>query len=156
PARHRVAVADRAAPAHQDQERRLERILRVVRIAEDPAADVQHDWPVAFHQRGEGGLGPLAPLQEPIQKLAVRPVPDRPYLVERLESLQRNGFPRPAHHRLDPPALSQPCSAGSDLCYSQILPSATDSSDRDRTRVLAHAPGSRQYRLLRGFPGSPL
>ena len=45
---------------------------------------------------------------EPVQQLAVREVPDRPELVERLETLQRNGVPCPARHRLAPPCAVSP------------------------------------------------
>ena len=64
----------------QHQERRLERILRVLRIAEHPAADAQDHRPVPVHQLFEGGLGTVAttPRDECVEELTVRPSADRP------------------------------------------------------------------------------
>ena len=76
PAAQGVAIADRAGPAHQNQEGGLERILDVVRVAEDAPADVQHHRPVADHQLLEGRLGLRMMDFEPLQQLAIRPISD--------------------------------------------------------------------------------
>ena len=51
-------VADRASLLDQDQERRLERVLGVVGVAQHAPADVQHERPVPGDQGGERGLVP--------------------------------------------------------------------------------------------------
>ena len=53
-------------PAHrpgffrQDEERRLEGVVRCVVIAEDPPAGAEHHRPVAIHECGEGRLITIA------------------------------------------------------------------------------------------------
>ena len=68
-----VAAADRAGRAGQDEKRGLERILRVMRIAQDVAADAEHHRPMPRDQGGERQLGRLAaPGGKSLQELAVR------------------------------------------------------------------------------------
>ncbi|XBH05237.1 hypothetical protein V5E97_04245 [Singulisphaera sp. Ch08] len=76
PAAQGVAIADRAGPAHQNQECGLEGIRDVVRVAEDAPADVQHHRPVADHQLLEGRLSLRMMAFEPLQQLAIRPISD--------------------------------------------------------------------------------
>ena len=71
------ALADRSGLAHQDQESRLERVLHIVRVAEDAAADPQHHRPVTPHQRRERDLGRLvAPGRESLEELRIGQVRD--------------------------------------------------------------------------------
>jgi hypothetical protein len=70
PVRQQLAVAQRARPADQDQERRLERILHVVRIVEQPPADAQDHRAVPRHDRLKRDLVALA--REPRQELPLR------------------------------------------------------------------------------------
>ena len=57
----------------QHQEHRLRGIFRVVTIAQDPPADVQHHPPVPFHQHGKRRLRLLGrPVSEPFQQRTVR------------------------------------------------------------------------------------
>ena len=53
PARDRVAPIELAA-AGQDEERGLEGVLGVVRVAEQPAADAEDHRPMLPHQGREG------------------------------------------------------------------------------------------------------
>ena len=62
PARDRAAPPDRPRPTGQDEEDRLEGILRIMRVAEDGPTDPQHHRPVPAHQLLEGRLrGFIAP-----------------------------------------------------------------------------------------------
>ena len=90
PARHRLATADRAGPASQDQERGLRSILGIVFVAQDLAADPQDHRPVAIDQGREGGLGGLVPtLNEPVEQLAVGESPGRPRLKQGFDLLKK-------------------------------------------------------------------
>ena len=98
PAPDRAPIPDRCGPAGEDQERRLERIFGVVRVAEDRAADAQDHRAVPVHQDGERGLVP--PGQEAIQQLPVGQPRARPRDEEGLDlsqdgptSLTRHGSP---------------------------------------------------------------
>ena len=72
---------ERAAPAHQDQERGLERVLGVVLVAEDGPADPQDHRPVPLDQDREGQLGRLvAPRREALQSCASSSPPQAPTL----------------------------------------------------------------------------
>ena len=46
PRPQRAGLADRPRPADQDEERGLERVLRVLRVAGDAPADAEHERPV--------------------------------------------------------------------------------------------------------------
>ena len=65
--------------ADQEQERGLEGVVGVVRIAQDPLTDAQDHRSMPFDQRGERRLGfrGILPGQEPSQELAVTPFSDR-------------------------------------------------------------------------------
>ena len=72
PGADRVPHPQPARPLHQDQERGLEGVLRVVRVRQHAAADPHHHRAVPLDQDGEGQLGGLAPVgREPLQELAV-------------------------------------------------------------------------------------
>ena len=58
-----------AAFADQDEEGGLERVLGVVGVAEDAAADAQHHRPVPADERGERGL--VAGVEEPAEQFGV-------------------------------------------------------------------------------------
>jgi hypothetical protein len=51
-----VTVADRRRLARQDEKGRLERVLGVLRVGQDAAADAVHQRPVAARQLGERRL----------------------------------------------------------------------------------------------------
>jgi hypothetical protein len=53
----RLAAADRTRLADQEQERGLEGVVGVVRIAQDFLTDAKDHRPVPFDQRGERQLG---------------------------------------------------------------------------------------------------
>jgi hypothetical protein len=77
------APPSRPRPPDEDQEGGLEGVLDVMRIAEDPSADVQDHRPVALHQYDEsvliggveeaveesgiGAAAPSAPVEEGLQ-----------------------------------------------------------------------------------------
>ena len=50
----RVGVAKRAGPPQEYQERRLEGVLDVARVVEQPPANAQHHRPMPPHERLEG------------------------------------------------------------------------------------------------------
>ncbi len=90
-------VADRPGPLHQDQERRLERVLDVVPVAEDPPADAQHHRTVQRHQRGERRL--VVAGREPLEQLAVvqaRPPARRGRVARSTSTPQPAGPPCPS------------------------------------------------------------
>ena len=64
--------ASAAGPADQHQERGLEGVVGVVRVAQDAPADAQHHGSVPAHEDGKGGL--VMPGQETLEQLAVRQV----------------------------------------------------------------------------------
>src|SRR5262249_5400103 len=70
-----LPFADRASPPGQDEERRLEGVLRVLLVAEYPAADAEHQGAVSLDQVGERGL--VVAGREGSDQLAVgsRPAP---------------------------------------------------------------------------------
>ena len=86
-----AGVADRAGPLHQHQERRLEGVLDVVRVAEDPPADAQHHRAVQCHQRVEGRL--VVPRREPLEQLAVVQPGHRPGVKELPDRRQYRNLP---------------------------------------------------------------
>ncbi len=57
PPAQRVMVPDPARPAHQNQKGRLKRVFDVMRLAQDPPADLQHHRSVPSHQLRESRLG---------------------------------------------------------------------------------------------------
>jgi hypothetical protein len=50
PRADRLALADRAGLAEQHEEGRLERVLGLVRVAQDPPADAEHHRAVPLDQ----------------------------------------------------------------------------------------------------------
>ena len=89
PRAQRVAPANRGRLAGQDQERRLEGVLSLVRIAKDLAADSEDHRAMTFHQGGEGDLGRLILSGcETIEELRVAQANNRPGVEERLEMPQ--------------------------------------------------------------------
>src|SRR5262249_25568077 len=72
PAADLLPRRDRGGLADEDEERGLEGVLRVVDVADDAPADVEHHRAVAAHQGREGRL--IAPADEPAQQLPVRQV----------------------------------------------------------------------------------
>ncbi len=74
PGAERLGLPDRTGLAGQDEEHRLRRVLRLVRVAEDVEADAMDDRPMPLDEGGEGGLGRLArPGEELAQELLVGP-----------------------------------------------------------------------------------
>ena len=81
PARHGVGPSDRRSLACEDQERGLEGIFGILRVAQELAADAQDHRPVPLHQCRECGLGRrIARGEEPLEQLPVRQGPDDPDL----------------------------------------------------------------------------
>ena len=76
PARQGVSSPDRAALLDQDQEGRLEGVLGIVRVAQDPPADAQDHRSVPPHQRLEGPGVPLG--EETLEELRVGEPRDHP------------------------------------------------------------------------------
>ena len=97
PAAQRVVDSNRAGLPGKDQEGCLERILGVVRAAEDAAADGQDHGAVAGDQGGEGGL--VSPGGEPLQQLGVRQAAGRSRAEEGLEVPQDGPESRTSHDR---------------------------------------------------------
>ena len=72
PGAQRIPHPEGASLADQDQERRLECVLGVVRVGQDAPADALHHRPVPLDQDREGELGGVIPIgREPFQELAV-------------------------------------------------------------------------------------
>ena len=95
--------ADRPRPRGQDQERRLESVLRVVGVVQDLGADVEDHRPVPEHQALEGVRGRVIGAgEEPFEELGVGEAAVRP-LGEEEAQRSDNGLGTPAH-RFDPPA----------------------------------------------------
>ena len=68
----------------QDEKRRLKGILGVVRVGQNAPAHPQDHRPVSLDQGREGQLGRLAAAgREPLQKLTVGQLSDRPHIKER-------------------------------------------------------------------------
>jgi hypothetical protein len=78
PGGKRVTDPEPATFAGEDEERRLEGILRLVLVNNNRTAGAQDEWSVSLHQFGEGILGPgPAPLQEQRQEIGIGPVLQR-------------------------------------------------------------------------------
>ena len=94
PVRQLLPPADRGSPAHQDQERRLEGILRIMRAGQHPAADAQNHRPVAMDQGRERILGVLStPGEEQLQQLGVSQPTERSEGVERPDLPEEHDLP---------------------------------------------------------------
>ena len=92
PGGQRLAHADRTALAHQDEERRLERILHVVPVAENLPADPQHHGPMAIDQLTKCRFGQsvsASSVREPPQELGIAKAGESPGSPE--------GFDLPFH-----------------------------------------------------------
>jgi hypothetical protein len=75
PTGHGIGIADRARLLQQHQERGLERIVGVGRVAEYLTADSEHHWSVTFHHRRESRIClSVVFAEEPPEDLAVREV----------------------------------------------------------------------------------
>ncbi len=69
PARERTRAPDRTRLSRQNQEDCLRGVLGVVSIAQNTPADLEHHWPVPFHQDGKRGLGMVCrTVMEPIEQ----------------------------------------------------------------------------------------
>ena len=72
PASQRLEPANRTAPPHQHQERRLKSILGVGRIAQHVAANPQNHRPMAQDQNLKSRLGRrITPARKPLEKLSI-------------------------------------------------------------------------------------
>jgi hypothetical protein len=72
-----IGIADRAGLAPQHEECRLERVLGIVRVAEDLSADPEHHRSMALHQGREGRSSlSFVGAQAPLEELPVREVAD--------------------------------------------------------------------------------
>jgi hypothetical protein len=89
----------RATPCSQHQERGLQGVLGVVRVAEDLPADAQDHRPVPLHQGREGRLvGVVSPGHESLDELPVGDVADHAELEEGMEPIEGVGSRRSADH----------------------------------------------------------
>ena len=73
-------IAQRVGLSDQDQERRLERVIDVGGVGEQPAADAQHHRTVPIHEGLQGGFVAIG--LEPRQKLALIQAGRRPALEQ--------------------------------------------------------------------------
>jgi hypothetical protein len=86
PATEQVGIPDRRGLARQDEEDGLERVLGVMMIAQELAADAEYHRPVSRHDGGESALiDGFASCSEPIKKLAVGKPRCRAAIEERSE-----------------------------------------------------------------------
>ena len=104
PVADRIAAADGRGLADQQEERRLEGVGRIVRIAQDPPADAQDHRPVPLQQRREGRLGfrRVVPAEEPRQERTVAEVTDRTHAVEHPELTGQDAAGSFTIHRENP------------------------------------------------------
>ena len=93
PAPQRIAPADRAGLAHQDQERCLEGIMSVMAVAQDSRAEAEDHCPVPLHQGRKRRFGRLRVfmIQEAFQELAVGERPGGSQSVEPAELIGQGG-----------------------------------------------------------------
>ncbi len=87
PSRQRIRIVDRARPAGQQQERRLERILGQVAVGQQMATDAQHHRPMPLDQGRERRLGCLTTVGELIEQAAIGRCTQRPDVEERANLL---------------------------------------------------------------------
>src|SRR5438046_9199842 len=87
--------------AYQDQERGLERILDILRIAQHLAADVENERPVTLHQCFERRF--ITPLHKLFQQVAIRRAGQRPLLEDSVEILNRDALASMRHQTWLPP-----------------------------------------------------
>ena len=95
-----IGLPHRAGFTGQHQERGLEGVVGVLRVAEDLPADAEDHRPVALHQRREGRLvGSVPQRQEPLNELPVREVADHTEPQEGGELVRKVMTYRSARHR---------------------------------------------------------
>ena len=88
----------------QHQERRLERILRIMRVGQHAPADPQHHRSVPLEQNRERQLRSLATAgRKPLQKLPVRQLTDRTHVEERAKLPNDDPVLSDRHRRGSPP-----------------------------------------------------
>ncbi|MDR3634658.1 MAG: hypothetical protein P4L84_12705 [Isosphaeraceae bacterium] len=83
PRAQQLALANGARFPHQNQERRLKRVLDIVRVAEQTAADAEHQRPVSGDQRLERHV--VAPRDEALQQRGLRQADDSPVAKQSLD-----------------------------------------------------------------------
>ena len=90
---------DRGRLPRQYQKSSLERILRRVPVAQNPATDTQHHWPVTFDQGRERSLGrAISPRDELPQQLLVAAIASGPAAQQSVQ-LTQHAAQRCAPHR---------------------------------------------------------
>ena len=106
PAPELFAPSDRRGPPRQDEERRLEGVLGIMRCRQHAPANALDRGPVAMHQGRERVLGVVAtPGEEPIQQLGVGQAAQRAQRVKRPDLAQ--DAPGRSHvHPDSPPRVS--------------------------------------------------
>jgi hypothetical protein len=82
PTGYGMTQADRAGLANEEQERGLEGILGVVRVAEHVLADTEHHRAMALDQGGEGGRRFIARAGEVLHQLPIGQAGERSLLEE--------------------------------------------------------------------------
>ena len=91
PGAERVPHPEPTGLLEQDQERRLERVIRVVRISQHVPADAKHHGAMPLDQGGESQLGGLTMTRrEPFQDLSVGQITNASEMEERPD-LSLNG-----------------------------------------------------------------
>jgi hypothetical protein len=89
PAAQSVTIPHRTESSHKNQERRLKRVISVVRIAEDASTNIQDHRTVAIDQLVERHLRPGALGLESIQQLPVGQRSDVAHAKQRAELFVR-------------------------------------------------------------------
>jgi hypothetical protein len=90
PRRERAAYSKRSRSPCENEERCLQGIFGLVRIAERLEARAEHHAPMALDQNGERELRDFAlARREPFEKLRVREPPERTDAEEHLKIAQR-------------------------------------------------------------------
>ena len=144
--REQLRLPDRPGPARQDEENRLERVIRGMFVAQPVPADAQHHRPMPRHQGREGRLGPAVPMRrEPLEQLTVRQPGRRTRLEQHpqrshdgLGSSPRDASPLPDKVRTIP--LSDYCPPSVGFLQGNVM--ANDQGTREPGPSCCDAGGS--------------
>jgi hypothetical protein len=82
---------------NEDQERILECVVGVVRVAENGSADLKDHRAVPFDERGEGAFGQVGSSKEHLKELAIGPASERTGFEQRLHVLEENSSSTVGH-----------------------------------------------------------
>ena len=102
PRSQRVFYPKLAAAAHQNEKRRLEGVLGIVVVADDPKANAQHHRTMSLDQGGKGDLCRLpAPACKLLKELTIRQSGDNPHVEQRVK-VAHDGLAPFVWHRSGP------------------------------------------------------